>query len=1208
MNKDGERIVISSRVAELDTIMPQYLGVSEAVLDNVIFCHQEESLWPMSEPGTLKKKFDEIFEAMKYTKAIDNIRNMKKNRGGDHLKLLKNEEANQKANKDRGQRLKKEQLDLAREIEDLREREKALTREMEEANADAKEKRIQANKALGIVDELKTKTQRAEYLQENVDRLRTNLDVLQEDNAQLESILAQHEQGMAQYHEREEEYQVQYQELQQTIAKSRRQLSERQAEKGQHQAEKDNYERQVELRAQLVKEAAHRHTMRGYDGDLDDHQIREFVDRMQKLSRDKDRELERIMEATIDETRETQNVLTELEGRRFTRTQDKVNARKAIEENDKKSRTKQRDVDSINIDEGAKAALEASRKDVQDRLSRMSDEYEAAAWDENLQTENNHLRELDDEAERLSGEAVQSGKLAQDRAQLDFIKKELDDQQRSLTTMTSTYGGRLSSIIGPDWSVRNLEREFEAVADQNSRALDDAKKQQEGTSRELSEVEYKLKSIREDIRKKREDMKDCLNAVLNSIIIDGKALTSVDDYLGELDTLQNDRNIVKGDIDNFTHLTKYYNQCLDTVQKHDKCQLCNRKFTEQRERSAALGKIRQKLAEDARDTLVGEFQTLDEQLKAATAVRVQYDIYNKLFGNELPVLEKDLKMAEDRKHNLLHIIDQQDSLVGQKESAKRDVEALAKTVNSIMRYDSEISKHEADIDRLSSQQKLSGNTMTAGEIKEKQSACMERLRSLKTKINKMNSDKDQAKTSMSTLEIELSNLSGKLNTAQYQLEKKQGLTSQLDELRDHSSQLRDDIQRADVDLESLVPQFAKAKAQHEDTQQRGRAKEKEIRVEKDRLADTVNKFKLVEDAINRYIEEGRAANLAACQRAIKTLEQEQKRIDGEMLVVTKEANELKKRIGDSDRIKRSILDNLSFRKSLRDLDVVKEEIAELESRNVTDDYEQLAREVRDAERRAQIALGKRGPVMGQIASKDEEVDRSVKRWEIEYKNAAQKYREARAQVQTTEAAIQDLGKYGDALESAIMKYHSLKMEEINRIAGELWQETYQGTDIDTIMIRSENESPTARKNYSYRVVMVKQDAEMDMRGRCSAGQKVLASIIIRLALSECFGVNCGVSPSLIIVTNFTNRTLKIIALDEPTTNLDQDNIKALAESLHKLIQARKQQRNFQLLVITHDEEFLKAMRSTEFADTYWRVSRDEKQKSTIERQSLADFM
>ena len=64
------------------------------------------------------------------------------------------------------------------------------------------------------------------------------------------------------------------------------------------------------------------------------------------------------------------------------------------------------------------------------------------------------------------------------------------------------------------------------------------------------------------------------------------------------------------------------------------------------------------------------------------------------------------------------------------------------------------------------------------------------------------------------------------------------------------------------------------------------------------------------------------------------------------------------------------------------------------------------------------------------------------------------------------------------------------------------------------------------------VVMTKDQVEMDMRGRCSAGQKMLASIIIRLALADSFGQNCG-----------------ILALDEPTNALDTENIDALAESL-----------------------------------------------------------
>ena len=81
MNTNGERISMSTRVAELDLLMPQNLGVSKAILDSVIFCHQDESLWPLSEPGILKKKFDEIFEALKYTKAIDNIKTLRKTQG-----------------------------------------------------------------------------------------------------------------------------------------------------------------------------------------------------------------------------------------------------------------------------------------------------------------------------------------------------------------------------------------------------------------------------------------------------------------------------------------------------------------------------------------------------------------------------------------------------------------------------------------------------------------------------------------------------------------------------------------------------------------------------------------------------------------------------------------------------------------------------------------------------------------------------------------------------------------------------------------------------------------------------------------------------------------------------------------------------------------------------------------------------------------------
>ncbi|KAH8584734.1 RAD50 DNA repair-related [Cryptosporidium sp. chipmunk genotype I] len=200
--------------------------------------------------------------------------------------------------------------------------------------------------------------------------------------------------------------------------------------------------------------------------------------------------------------------------------------------------------------------------------------------------------------------------------------------------------------------------------------------------------------------------------------------------------------------------------------------------------------------------------------------------------------------------------------------------------------------------------------------------------------------------------------------------------------------------------------------------------------------------------------------------------------------------------------------------------------------------------------------------------------------------------------QTMSLCVKDLEKYHKSLQKALMKFHIDKMTEINRTIKELWNITYKGHDIDYIAIRSDAEdseenltvesikkssrTPSGAKSFNYRVVMVQNGVELDMKGRCSAGQKVLACIIIRLALAESFCVNCG-----------------ILALDEPTTNLDRFNIKGLAEALSYLIKFRKQQKNFQLIIITHDENFVRIMAQAQQCDHFFHVSKDEQGYSTI---------
>ena len=95
---------VSSKCADVDKEMAILLGVSKAVLNNVIFCHQEESNWPLDDPRQVKGRFDEIFAASRYIKAIDEFKKVKKHRNA-LAKQCQLESGYLKVNKDKFEEL-----------------------------------------------------------------------------------------------------------------------------------------------------------------------------------------------------------------------------------------------------------------------------------------------------------------------------------------------------------------------------------------------------------------------------------------------------------------------------------------------------------------------------------------------------------------------------------------------------------------------------------------------------------------------------------------------------------------------------------------------------------------------------------------------------------------------------------------------------------------------------------------------------------------------------------------------------------------------------------------------------------------------------------------------------------------------------------------------------------------------------------------------
>ena len=1183
---NGERTTTSTRQAQLDEMIPERLGVSPAILDAVIFCHQDESLWPLSEPAALKKRFDEIFEALKYTKAIDNLKVLRKKQM-EQLGKLQNDEAHNKVNKDRGERAEKRMTGLQAEIEEARDKCEGLSTEMQDTQDKIKQKYEQANSFLQIVQNLSNKREQLEYRQDAVDELKQTFDELREDDTSLEESLAQYEESMERQRDEEQQNRTQYNDLQKELADSRKSLSAKLSEQGKHQSDKDKYERQLKARVDMVQDAAQTHELRGYDGDLTEQDVKSFNDKIQKLLADRKRDLERLQKENAAEVDKATAQITDLEGRKAARTQDRVSAKQRMNAIDKRTQILQNEAGLINVDEGAKAILDGQLEEVGTKLQRAQQDFEKANWDKQIADENSNLWQQEKENEKLGQELVECTRLASERAQLDFRKKEVADRKRKLETLASTWRPKLSAIVGENWEPETLEPKFQSLLAKQSKSLQDARKKRDQAREKQQKVEYRLKTAKESQDSKSQDATERKQEVLAALrkVRDGAV---IEDFSEEVTAVEQQVEDLRNELSLFDALVDYYSKCKRMLETKKRCLLCDRHFDDSQ--SASLDRLSKKIDKHLDPKGRGEVQTDYKEalasLESLRAVRASYDTYERL-STEVPKLRDEYKAIQAEHDALERQVEELESAVSSEEEKHRDMEELSKTVTNISQTIKDIQESEGQVERIMSQQSAGAVSRSAEEIHEAQAAIAEQMRGLKSRIAKLTSDRQRMKDQINGLELERSELNNKIGRAAGQLEKKKDLLAQIQSLKDDHTAQREIIQRADEDLESLEPSITEARSVRDETLRHGRQKEQVIIDERDAIANSVSEIKMLDSDIADYIDRGGPSNLASNQRAIAALEKSISNTEKDITDVTVRTNKLKQDIANGYRKKKNISDNLNYRKHLRTLEVLRKDIAELEDRNAHEDYERLQAEARSLENHSNRLFAERGSVMGTMKTKDEELGRLLQEWEMDYKDAKQKYRESHIRVETTKAAIEDLAQCGAAVDKAVMQFHSLKMAEVNRIAGELWQSTYQGTDIDTILIRSDNESSTGKRNYNYRLCMVKQDTEMDMRGRCSAGQKVLASIIIRLALAESFGVNCG-----------------LIALDEPTTNLDRDNIKSLAESLHMIIKTRQAQSNFQLIVITHDEDFLRHMRCSDFCDSFFRVKRDERQNSVIVRESI----
>ena len=1189
-SKDGKEGEMNQPHANMSKMVPELMGVSKAVLSHVIFCHQEQSNWPLSESKELKERFDEIFAATKYSTALEQIK-----------KLVKESAA----------KVREFQLALA-ELSGKKEALQRLRNMLEDANAERvtqSQKRGELQEAIQqlqltkgnqnstvlkiqkLQQQIESHSEKVGFYQNELEKFqRQEINILQDSDEDLLSTKIRLEAERNLHSNSHSDDTRKRGQLELSITNLRKSKSDHDLQISLGESQKRSVTYAIESRDSLSLSLANEFNVAyAGSGGISSAECPFLADLQSKidlLNADDDRKLSalraEVQSASQLGSSNRQNIQS-------------LHSQIAILESQRASKQKAIDEKTTKLQENRnyKAKELAAQAEERGAWQRLNDKQLSGSivnFKKEIVAREAQLAELRAKAESLESQLQECHRVEQlasrSRVLSEEANRNLDTCRVEWNAVRPTVASALASVPGD--SLENISQSCESLRLKQISAETDIRAIESDISAKRSQVA----TYAEKKRSATEDLRSC-DSVLAGMESAVLAIPMAPDLVLTAEGLQEkiiqcESDIVKWQSSNALVISaKNHNaQFLSHMQARHECPVCEQAVTsqhidvyEQRVNPILRNQeddIKRKI--DVCQSLMSAAREASRLVTAlATKKESRVEISNRISSasSSMEATERALADVLERAQGMKQVVKDIGEALGKCEEIQRsfkqasdvlrqcsqDCHLLRECGNSSL-IQGELASTRSLRQKIESElatysHRLSDETkeLAALDMQHKESAlCYERCKAESMQCLSIQQDVDALRAEVSSILV--SDLS---------------LKQQIESCSSEASGLGERERRAREELSLHEPVFR-------DTRDRRNAKLGELKIKQNEIM-SMPSFSSIDSNIR-----ARTQMSMECGQRLKLSEQELKAI----------TDKIQQQEGKESQIAKilwNIETNISLRKIQGDLQFEKDavaqkksELAPLKSSGVQEAFRQTCQHVEDRLASFNKLAGVIENIDSQRANLQQQIDGDS------FHGVDRLHSSKLVEHRTEEMAHGDLVKYHAALDQALMRFHQMKMDEVNKLISEYWQQTYRGRDIDTIKIVSDVESEKlTRRSYNYRVVMRKNDVEIDMRGRCSSGQKVLACLVIRLALAESFCTSCG-----------------ILALDEPTTNLDHDNIMSLAQALGRIIEARRGNSHFQLIIIrcspesvvglylsltklfSHDEEFMSLLARESGMEQYYR--------------------
>ena len=1258
INSNGELVTINSTCMDTDKQVPLLMHASKAILENVIFCHQEEINWPFSESGNLKKVFDEIFDTAKYTKALDDLKEIGK-KFKEKTKELKTQLELIQKDVDNYKRIQKN-------IEFSNSKINELTVVGEKLDEEYQDKKKDLEKLLNI------EKQYTQY-QNGVNMAKTKRDekMIQMKNILDDPIFEDYTKDEMVYHNYIKNYQEnekmkkegpsQSNEKHNKLISLREEISKINKKKSDIEKniikKEQTYKNFIQNKKEVLLELKNMNEFEEMNNiSLESMNNTMIINLLQKFKNDLLTD-----ENTLDEKlKQFISKVTEKENELQVNKQLYENKIKEIEGLNTQKNELVKMLNNIDFNSQKLSDIEKSLQNEEKILNKIN--YDIKQWQNNILALENSSSEIKLKKNNLGLQNLE------EKTDFTMLKFQIE----KLKQMNGTYNksiveyikiiNKMNVIFSANLSYdknhicNNINEIITFIENKKKNIIEEKQKIRENNLRINLEIEQNNNVIKEkkkyilDLKKEKEN-------IINQIQLSFKERGINFEDSDDLSQIYNLKSCVEKEISNNDKIifssnfeTDFLNDFIIYIKENKKCKLCKSNLDEKyiniltKEKKKEIESINSNIEQNKKKlekntqtlNLINSFNDIFSKLKNIVeeidkeenllkeinfktkdliTKKTQYENSSKAKAELLTSME-EITNNKSTDENIYKLKNLKEEIISQikdlcnhlgfpcteEPEINETVEIIVKmgdTVNQVLEMNKELINNGNKINELNHNITDKLNEIPVIDIN------IKKLQNEKNEILALK-DENEIKKRIKYIDDQINlqngeklNLENEREKSQQLLiilnEKKKGFEKIYQEKKNNIKLLQEKISQWLIKNKYIYDELYKSLKEENipnspdnTTNENTNSDNKEDLVDilMDLDDDNEKKNKKKEEKLNENKENINIDNLY--EKQINNLNNKKSGLDSQLMLYNKELEELSgeaKEIEDQkkkEQIKKNIYNNNYILFKIKS-DLVKLEQFIKEHEGKLKDGSKLAT--------IKVTLTKKVEELSNTINKNigkvEELKNNLNRLTQELKNGTytnieKKYNKLKLNYIASIQTQKEIENYYEALDQSLLKYHGKRMEEINKLINYYWSMTYKGKDIKSIEIKSDFEKSAKTRNYNYRIVFFTPGGNgLDMRGRCSAGQKILASIIIRLALAETFCNNCG-----------------ILCLDEPTTNLDEENSKSLAKALREIIQSRSEDQNFQLIVITHDPVFVDLLGS-DYCDNFWHVTKNKENFSTV---------